>query len=116
MASSKLKKENKASFLQNILMLMFSQVLIKVLGLVYKVIIVDIDGFGNTGNGYYSTGYQIYMILLALSSMGIPNVVSKLVSERKAKGDLLAAHRVFKFCLLIFSLLGFVFALTLFSF
>ncbi len=114
MASSKLKKENKASFLQNILMLMFSQVLIKVLGLVYKVIIVDIDGFGNTGNGYYSTGYQIYMILLALSSMGIPNVVSKLVSERKAKGDLLAAHRVFKFCLLIFSLLGFIFALTLF--
>ena len=114
MASSKLKKENKASFLQNILMLMFSQVIIKVLGLVYKVIIVDVEGFGNTGNGYYSTGYQIYMILLALSSMGIPNVVSKLVSERIAKGDFLAAHRVFRFCITIFSTTGVAFALLLF--
>lgn len=114
MASSKLKKENKASFLQNILMLMFSQVVIKVLGLVYKVIIVDVEGFGNTGNGYYSTGYQIYMILLALSSMGIPNVVSKLVSERIAKGDFKAAHRVFRFCIAIFSTMGVLFALVLF--
>lgn len=112
--SSKLKKENKTSFIQNILMLMFSQVIIKVLGLIYKVIIVDVEGFGNTGNGYYSTGYQIYMILLALSSMGIPNVVSKLVSERIAKKDYIAAHRVFRFCLTIFSVLGVIFALILF--
>ena len=112
--SSNLKKENKASFLQNILMLMFSQVVIKVLGLVYKVVIVDVEGFGNTGNGYYSTGYQIYMILLALSSMGIPNVVSKLVSERVAKKDFIAAHRVFRFCFAIFFTLGIIFALTLF--
>ena len=85
---------------------MFSQVVIKVLGLVYRVVIVDVEGFGNTGNGYYSTGYQIYMILLALSSMGIPNVVSKLVSERVAKKDFIAAHRVFRFCLAIFASLG----------
>ena len=112
--SSKLKLENKTSFLKNILMLMFSQVIINVLGLIYKVVIVDVEGFGNTGNGYYSTGYQIYMILLALSSMGIPNVVSKLVSERIAKKDFKAAHRVFRFCLAIFSVLGIIFALTLF--
>ena len=111
---SSLKKENKTSFLKNVLMLMFSQVIIKVMGLVYRVIIVDVEGFGNTGNGYYSTGYQIYMILLALSSMGIPNVVSKLVSERVAKKDYRAAHRVFRFCLAIFSTLGGIFALLLF--
>lgn len=112
--SSKLKKENKVSFLQNVLMLMFSQVVIKLLGLVYRVVIVDVEGFGNTGNGYYSTGYQIYMILLALSSMGIPNVVSKLVSERIAKKDFIAANRVFKFCFVIFGALGILFALFLF--
>ena len=112
--SSKLKKENKVSFLQNILMLMFSQVVIKLLGLIYRVVIVDVEGFGNTGNGYYSTGYQIYMILLALSSMGIPNVVSKLVSERIAKKDFIAANRVFKFCFVIFGVLGIFFALYLF--
>ncbi len=114
MASSKLKKENTASFLKNILMLMFSQVVVKLLGLVYRVAIVDAEGFGNTGNGYYATGYQIYMVLLALSSLGIPNVISKLVSERIASGDRRGAHRLFKTALALFTGIGFVLSLVLF--
>lgn len=111
---SKLKKETSASFLKNILFLMFSQVVVKLLGLVYRVAIVDAEGFGNTGNGYYSTGYQVYMILLAISSMGIGNVVSKLVSERTARGDYRGAHRVFKIMLAMFTSFGFFLTLVLF--
>ena len=111
---SKLKKESSASFLKNIAFLMFSQVVVKLLGLVYRVAIVDAEGFGNTGNGYYATGYQVYMVLLAISCMGIGNVVSKLVSERAAMGDYKGAHRVFKLMLTMFA--GFGFALTLLLF
>lgn len=114
MGKSKLKSENSVSFLKNVLMLMFSQVVVKVLGLVYKVVIVDVDGFGNTGNGYYATGYQIYMVLLAISSIGIPNVISKLVSERVVKGDYKAAHRIFKVALCLFTGFGFFLFLLLF--
>ena len=114
MGKSKLKSENSTSFLKNILMLMFSQVVVKVLGLVYKVVIVDVEGFGNTGNGYYATGYQIYMVLLAISSIGIPNVISKLVSERTVKGDFIGAHRIFKTALLLFTGFGFSLFLLLF--
>ena len=114
MGKSKLKSENSTSFLKNILMLMFSQVVVKVLGLLYKVIIVDVEGFGNTGNGYYATGYQIYMVLLAVSSIGIPNVISKLVSERTVKGDFIGAHRIFKTALLLFTSFGFSLFLLLF--
>ncbi len=114
MSASKLKKENKTSFLKNVIMLMFSQVVVKILGLVYRVAIVDAEGFGNTGNGYYSTGYQVYMILLAISSIGIPNVISKLVSERVADGDYRGAHRIFKTALKLFAGFGFVLTLVLF--
>ena len=114
MSSLKLKKENTASFLKNIMMLMFSQVVVKLLGLVYRVAIVDAEGFGNTGNGYYATGYQIYMILLAISSIGIPNVISKLVSERTASGDYIGAHRLFKMALALFGSVGFVLSVALF--
>lgn len=114
MPSSKLKKENKTSFLKNIAMLMFSQVVVKLLGLVYRVAIVDAEGFGNTGNGYYATGYQVYMILLAISSIGIPNVISKLVSERVASGDYRGAHRIFRVALKMFAGFGFVLSLLLF--
>lgn len=112
--SSKLNKENKTSFLKNVLMLMFSQVVVKLLGLVYRVAIVGAEGFGDTGNGYYSTGYQIYMILLAISSIGIPNVISKLVSERVASGDYKGAHRLFKMALKMFTGFGIFLSLVLF--
>lgn len=114
MSSSKLKKENKTSFIKNILMLMFSQVVVKLLGLVYRVAIVDAEGFGNTGNGYYATGYQVYMILLAVSSIGLPNVISKLVSERVAKGDYIGAHNIFRTAMKMFAGFGFLLTLVLF--
>ena len=59
---------------------MFSQVLIKLLGLIYRLAITNVKGFGDVGNGYYSAGYQVYAVLLIISSQGIPGAVSKLVS------------------------------------
>lgn len=106
------KKTN--SFMQNVLILMFAQIMVKVLGLVYKFVITNFDGFGDTGLGYYSSGYQIYSLLLALSSIGIPSVISKLVSERIAIGDQKGAQRIFKICLALFTGIGAVLSLVLY--
>ena len=110
--TKKIKKKN--SFMKNVLMLMVAQVLIKILGFVYRLVIINIDGFGDIGNGYYSTGYQIYSLLLTLSSVGIPTVISKLVSERVAIGDHRGAHRIFKTALKVFTGLGIIMSLGLF--
>lgn len=116
MAKSRLQKENNTSFLKNVMMLMIAQVLVKVLGLVYRILIVGAEGFGDVGNGYYATGYQIYMVLLAISSMGIPNVLSKMVSERVAKEDYVGAKRIFKGSLVLFVSIGALLGILLFSF
>ncbi len=110
----KVKKKKQNSFMKNVLMLMVAQVLIKILGFVYRLVIINIDGFGDIGNGYYSTGYQIYSLLLTLSSVGIPTVISKLVSERVAIGDHRGAHRIFKTALKVFTGVGIVMSLALF--
>ena len=73
------KTKKSTSFMKNVVILMCSQLLIKFLGLIYKLVITNIEGFGDTGVGYYSAGYQIYSLLLTLSSIGIPSVISKLV-------------------------------------
>ena len=52
-AREKMKKENNSSFMKNVAMLMIAQVLIKILGFVYRLVIINIDGFGDIGNGYY---------------------------------------------------------------
>ncbi len=116
MAKNRLQKENNTSFLKNVMMLMVAQVLVKVLGLVYRILIVDVEGFGDVGNGYYATGYQIYMVLLAISSMGIPNVLSKMVSERVAREDYIGAKRIFKTALCLFVSFGALLGILLFSF
>lgn len=79
------KKTNKSEgFMKSVLILMLSQVLIKLLGFVYRVYLTNREGFGDEGNAIYSGGYQIYALLLTISSIGVPNAISKLVSERVA--------------------------------
>ena len=106
------KKEN--SFMKNVLILMCSQIMVKILGLVYRLVITNIEGFGDTGLGYYSSGYQIYTLLLAISSIGIPSVISKLVSEKLAVNDKKGAQRIFKISMAFFAGLGLILSFALF--
>ena len=108
------EKKGTPSFMKNVLILMFAQIMVKVLGLIYKFVITNFDGFGNTGLGYYSAGYQIYALLLALSSIGIPSVVAKLVSERLAIDDNKGAQRIFKLCMAFFTGIGIILSIALF--
>ncbi len=104
----------KETFLQGVLVLMVSQVLIKILGLVQTLYLTNRKGFGDTGNAIYMGGYQIYALLLSISSIGIPNAISKLVSEKLAIGDKEGAHRVFKIAIFTFGVIGMIGTLLLF--
>lgn len=90
----------------NVSIILFSQIAVKVLGLVYRMVITNIDGFGDAGNGYYNTGFQVYTLLLAISSVGIPNAISKMTSERAAVGDYKGAYKIFKTALALFFFVG----------
>ena len=53
--------------------------MIKLLGLVSKIFLTNKKGFGDIGNGIYGSGYQIYAMLLTISSIGVPNAIAKLI-------------------------------------
>lgn len=108
------KRIKKEGFMQSVLVLMVSQLVIKLLGLIYKIYLTNKEGFGDTGNAIYSSGYQIYALLLTISSIGVPNAISKLVSEKVAIGDSKGAHRIFKIALLTFGIIGFIATMILF--
>ena len=101
-------KDKKESFMKGVLILMISQVFIKLLGLVYKLYLTNREGFGDAGNAIYSSGYQIYALLLTISSIGVPNAISKLVSEKLAIGDERAAYKIFKIAFITFAIIGFI--------
>lgn len=104
----------KNTFMKNVSIILFSQIAVKILGLVYRMAITNIDGFGDSGNGYYNTGFQVYTLLLAISSVGIPNAISKITSERTAVGDWRGAHKIFKTAMILFFVVGLVCAAILF--
>ncbi len=108
------KKIKGESFMQGVMALMFSQVLIKLLGLVYKWYLTNKEGFGDEGNAIYSAGFSIYALLLTVSSTGVPNAVARLVSAQIAKEDYRGAHRIFKIALATFAVVGLIGTMILF--
>lgn len=96
----------KQSFGKGVLILLCSQIIIKLLGAIYRIVITRIEGFGDIGNSYYGAAYQIYTVLLAISTVGIPSALAKLVAEKAAVNDIKGAHRIFKTALGLFSIIG----------
>ena len=107
-------KNKKETIMQGIMALLFSQILIKIIGLVYKLYLTNREGFGDAGNAIYSSGFQIYALLLTFSSTGVPNAISKLISERLAIGDSKGAHRIFKIAFFTFAVIGIIGTILLF--
>lgn len=107
-------KNKKQSFMAGVLTILIAQIIIKLLGLIYRLVITNIPYFGDEGNGLYGAGFQIYMLLLAIASIGVPGAIAKLVSERIALGKYKEAHRIFKVAFVLFGIIGLVGSLGLF--
>ncbi len=105
----------KQTFMKGVLIIMLSQVLIKLLGFIYRIVLTNFKQFGDIGNSYYGSGYTVYTLILALATMGIPNTISKLVSEKIAIGDRRGAHKIFRTALGLFTIIGVGFSVLLFA-
>lgn len=107
------RKLKKTSFFKNIAILVVAHIFIKIIGVVNKIYLTNREGFGDEGNAIYSSAFQIYALFLTITSMGIPNAVSKIVSERLAVGDTKGAHKTFKIAIITFGFLGFLLSMFL---
>ena len=114
--NKKNRKLNKTSFFKNVAILLVAHVFIKILGVINKIYLTNREGFGDEGNAIYSSAFQVYTLFLTISSIGIPNAVSKLVSERLAIGDTKGAHKTFKIAIISFGFVGFLSSFFLFTF
>lgn len=109
-----MQKAKKNTFIQGIAMLMISQIIIKIVGLVYKLYLTNKPGFGDRGNAIYAAGFQIYALFLTISSIGVPNSMAKLISEKVAIGNNKGAYRIFKIAFALFGIIGFTCSMILF--
>lgn len=84
----------------------------RIIGLLYRSPLTS--AIGAAGNGYYSSAYYIYTIVLLISSYSIPSAVSKIIASRLAVKEYRNAHRVFRCALLYVLIVGTIGAAVLF--
>ena len=92
-------KKSDTSFLVQGSVLAIASIISRVIGLLYRIPMTNI--IGEYGNDYYSCAYEIYSMMLLISSYSLPMAVSKMVSARMANGQKENAYRVFRGALLI---------------
>lgn len=104
----------KNSFIEGTVIATVFIFLVKILGMLYVVPFYSI--VGSRGAALYSYAYNIYLIFLSISSAGIPNAISKLISEYETLGYLEAKTRTYKISKKIISLLSIISFVLLFVF
>lgn len=92
--------------------LAMASIIVRVIGLFYRIPLTRI--LGDTGMGYYGYAYEIYNLVLILSSYSLPLSVSKLVSARIVKKEYKNCFRVFKFSLAFGAFVGLIGTLVLY--
>nr|WP_326165214.1 polysaccharide biosynthesis protein [uncultured Oscillibacter sp.] len=94
----------KQSFLGGAAILASAVAVVKAIGFFYKIPLNNI--LGEEGKTYFDSAYQIYNVLLSISTAGLPIALSKLVSEAQAKGRENEKRRLFSTAIWIFFALG----------
>ena len=85
-------------------------VIVKIVAFLYKIPLGDMRILGDEGFAHFTVAYNIYGFILTLATAGFPVAISRMVSERIAKGDYINAEKSYKVALratLIISVISF---------
>lgn len=105
-------KKSSNNFLVQGGLLAFASILVRFIGLLYRIPLTNI--IGDEGMGYYSSAYLIYNIALLISSYSLPLAVSKLVASRVIKRQYKNSVRVLIIALIMGCIVGLAASLTVF--
>ncbi|MBR3978314.1 MAG: polysaccharide biosynthesis protein [Oscillospiraceae bacterium] len=96
----------KQTFLHGAALLAMATAVVKLIGAFYKIPLKGI--IGDQGYGYFMTAYDVYSVLLLVSTAGLPVAMSRMISQANALGNYNQVRRVYKTARAIFLGLGLV--------
>ncbi len=81
------------NFLQGTALLAMATAIVKVIGALYKIPLNAI--IGEQGFGYFNTAYDIYNVLLMVSTAGLPVAMSRMISQANSLGQYNQVRRIY---------------------
>lgn len=103
----------KQSLIKASLILGIAGIVARFFGLFFRWPLIML--IGDEGVGYYQMSYPLYMFFVAMAS-GVPVAISKMISEKKAKGDIEGIFVIVKESTLLMMMLGIGTTIILFFF
>lgn len=100
--------------MSGVLVLSLSTFAVKIIGLAYKIPMLDL--LGAEGMGYFNSAYEIYALLCIIATAGLPIALSVLVSVNVERGDFSALKKVYRAAMLLFVALGAIGGVAMFEF
>ncbi len=91
-------------FFSGVLVLSGSTILVKIIGLAYKIPMMK--RLGAVGMGYFNSAYEIYAVLCVIATAGLPMALSLLVASHREANRMGDLRRTDRSAMLIFLLLG----------
>ncbi len=98
------EKNNGNNYLKQAGILAAAGIICRIIGILYRSPLTSI--IGDEGNGYYTSAYNIYTIILLISSYSIPSAISKIIASKLALKQYRNAHRIFCCALLYVLVIG----------
>lgn len=97
-------KRSKNNYLKQAGILAAAGIICRIIGILYRSPLTSI--IGDEGNGYYTSAYNIYTIILLISSYSIPSAISKIIASKLALKEYRSAHRIFHCALIYVCVIG----------
>ncbi len=85
--------QKKQNFLQGTALLAMATAIVKIIGAFYKIPLNAI--IGEKGFGYFNTAYEIYNVLLMISTAGLPVAMSRMISQASSLKHYNQVRRVY---------------------
>lgn len=104
METRQTRRKKETNFVVQGSILAAAGIIVRLIGILYRVPMTNI--IGDEGMGYYSTAFNVYNIILILSSYSLPLAVSKMVAGSIAKGQYRNASRILKAALVYATIVG----------
>ena len=106
--------EGGRGFLSGVSYLTVSALLVKVIGLLYRIPMLTY--LGTEGMGYFNTAYELYALFCIISTAGLPVAMSVMISKGESLGEHHRVGRIFHVSFMAFWVMGLVGSLVLFGF
>lgn len=97
-------EQRKNQYLVQGSILAIASIITRIIGMLYKIPMTTM--IGREGMAYYNTAYEIYSIVLILSSLSIPLALSKLISAREQNNEYRTSNRIFRLTMLFATVTG----------